>query len=114
MGTNDEAAAALSRLVLLPQLEDGSAQSFRTRAYERAADAVRVFPGDRSTLDLSELLAIDGVGDSTAKKIREFVDTGHIQLLDQLSAKYPDEFVAMLQVPGIGPKTAIMLRDELG
>ncbi len=114
MRSNDRVAAALARLVLLTQLEDGSAQSFRTRAYERAADAIRVLPEDISTLDLSELRAIDGVGDSTAKKIREYIETGHMEALDKLSAKYPDEFVAMLQVPGVGPRTAIMLRQEAG
>lgn len=114
MRSNDQVAAALARLALLTQLEEGSPQSFRTRAYERAVDAVRLFPDDVSTLDVAELRAIDGVGDSTAKKIREFVDTGHIQALDELSTKYPDRFVAILQVPGVGPRTAITLRDQLG
>ena len=114
MRANDQVAAAFARLVLLTQLEDGSAQSFRTRAYERAVNAIRVQPEDVSTLDLKELQTIDGVGESTAKKILEFTETGHIEVLDELSAKYPDEFVAMLQVPGVGPRTAITLRDELG
>ena len=114
MRSNDQVAAALARLALLTQLEEGSPQSFRTRAYERTVDAVRLFPDDVSTLDVAELRAIDGVGDSTAKKIREFVDTGHIQALDELSSKYPDRFVAILQVPGVGPRTAITLRDQLG
>ncbi len=114
MRPNDQVAAALARLALLTQLEEGSPQSFRTRAYERAVDAVRLYPEDVSSLGVSELRAIDGIGDSTAKKIREFVDTGHIQVLDELSTKYPDRFVAILQVPGVGPRTAITLRDELG
>jgi DNA polymerase (family X) len=114
MRANDEVAAALGRLMLLQQLEDGSAQSFRTRAYERAANGVRMHQRDVSELSLSELRTIDGVGDSTAKKIREFIDTGHIAALDELSAKYPAEFVAMLQVPGVGPRTAVMLRARLG
>ena len=114
MRSNDQVAAALARLALLTQLEEGSPQSFRTRAYERAVDAVRLSPEDISTLGVRELRAIDGVGDSTAKKIREFVATGRIQVLDELSTKYPDRFVALLQVPGVGPRTAITLRDELG
>jgi len=114
MRANDQVAAALAKLVLLTQLEDGSAQSFRTRAYDRAANAIRALPEDVSTLDLAELRAIDGVGDSTAKKIREYLETGHMKSLDELSAKYPDEFVAMLRVPGVGPRTAITLRDKLG
>jgi DNA polymerase (family X) len=114
MRANDEVAAALVRLMRLQQLEDGSAQSFRTRAYERAADGVRMYPRDVSTLTMKELTAIDGVGQSTAQKIRELIDTGHITVLDELSAKYPPDFVALLQVPGVGPATAVMLRDRLG
>lgn len=114
MRANDDVAAVLTRLMVLTQLEDGSAQSFRTRAYERAANGVRMHPEDVSALSLSELKAIDGVGDSTAKKIREYIDTGHLAAHDELSAKYPDEFVAMLQVPGVGPRTAVLLRDRLG
>ncbi len=114
MRANDQVASALERLVLLKRLEDGSARSFRTRAYERAAEAIRVLPQDVSTLDLAALKDIDGVGDSTARKIRELVETGRMQTLDELSAKYPDDFVAMLRVPGVGPRTAITLRDELG
>ncbi len=114
MRANEDVAAALARLVDLTKLEDGSAQSFRTRAYERAVEAIRVLPEDIADLDDKQLKAIDGVGDSTAKKIREFLDTGHIEKLDELAARYPDEFVAMLRVPGVGPKTAVTLRDELG
>lgn len=114
MRANDQVAAALVKLTVLQQLEDGSAQSFRTRAYERAANGVRMFPEDVSTLSVKELTAIDGVGESTAKKIRELIDTGRIAVLDELSARYPPEFVAMLQVPGVGPRTAVMLRDRLG
>ncbi|GMQ84689.1 MAG: DNA polymerase/3'-5' exonuclease PolX [Acidimicrobiia bacterium] len=114
MRSNDQVASALARLALLTQLEEGSRQSFRTRAYERAVDAVSLLPEDVSTLGLSELRAIDGVGDSTAKKIREFIDTGRIQALDELTTKYPDRFVAIMQIPGVGPRTAITLRDELG
>ena len=114
MRANDDVAAVLTRLMVLTQLEDGSAQSFRTRAYERAANGVRMHPEDVSALSLSELKAIDGIGDSTARKIREYIDTGHLKAHDELSAKYPDEFVAMLQVPGVGPRTAVMLRDRLG
>ena len=114
MRANDEVAALLTRLMVLTQLEDGSAQSFRTRAYERATNGVRMHPEDVSALSVSELKAIDGIGDSTARKIREYIDTGHLAVHDELSAKYPDEFVAMLQVPGVGPRTAVMLRDRLG
>lgn len=114
MRANEDVAAALARLVVLTKLEDGSAQSFRTRAYERAADAIRVLPGDISGMDEAELREIEGVGESTAKKIAEFLETGRMEALDRLSAKYPKDFVAMLTVPGVGPRTAITLRDELG
>ena len=51
---------------------------------------------------------------STARKIRELVDTGRMEKLEGLRAKFPVEFVELTRIPGIGPKTAVMLREELG
>ena len=51
---------------------------------------------------------------STAKKIREFFQTGRIAKLEELRKKYPPEFVELGKIPGLGPKTLLRLRSELG
>jgi DNA polymerase (family 10) len=87
---------------------------FRVRAYERSADAILAAPEDIATLPRDELAAIKGVGASTAKKIVEYLDTGHIKMLEDLRAKVPPGMLELTRVPGLGPKTAQMLYQQLG
>ncbi len=112
--TNDDVARVLLQLAELSRFEDANAQSFRARAYERAANAIRSSPRDVTDHDLDELRAIAGVGDGTARRIAEYLGTGRIDKLDRLRAGYPPEFVELTRIPGIGPKTAILLRERLG
>jgi DNA polymerase (family 10) len=114
MATNHSLVALMRELAQLAALDEGSKASFRARAYENAVEAIASYPGDLSRLSERELTAIDGVGSSTAKKIRKFFQKGTIGKLEELRAKYPAEFIALGRIPGIGPKTLLRLRDELG
>lgn len=111
---NEDVAVLLSELATLTKLEDGSAQSFRVRAYERAVDAVRSLAESVSEMQAGELKAVEGIGGSTADKIREYVDTGKIEKLERLRAAYPPDLVELMRIPGMGPKTVILVRDRLG
>jgi DNA polymerase (family 10) len=77
-------------------------------------DAIGTYRGDLSALSEKELTRIDGVGTSTAKKIREFFAAGKIAKLEELRKKYPPELVELGKIPGLGPKTLLRLRGELG
>jgi len=112
--TNADVARVLRELVVLATLDEGSPQAFRVRAYENAAQAVSDYSGDLTSLDAKELTKLKGVGASTAAKIREYIDTGTFSKLEELRKKYPPELVEMTRIPGLGPKTIIMLRDRLG
>lgn len=112
--TNDEVEHLLGELAALTKLDDGSPQSFRVRAYERARDAIRSQANDVAGMSVAELKAVDGIGESTARKIREYVDSGSIAKLEELRSRYPPELVELTRVPGLGPKTVLLLRDELG
>ncbi len=113
-----EANRAVGRLlreyVDLLKLEEGSAQAFRVRAYERAVAAVAELTRDVAGMTAGELKAVDGIGASTAKKIREYVETGAIADVETLREKYPRPLVELMQIPGVGPKTVVQLRRELG
>jgi DNA polymerase (family 10) len=113
-GINGEVARLLYEYTDLLKLEEGSPQAFRVRAYERAAAAVRDAKVDVAGLSLAELQRIDGIGKSTAEKILEYVATGSMAGLEKLRAKYPPGFVELTRIPGVGPKTVLLLRDELG
>ena len=114
MAASDSLLALLRELAQLTVLEEGSPNAFRVRAYENAMEAVSSHRGDLQALSEKELTAIDGIGPSTARKIREFFEGGTISKLEALRQKYPPEFVELSRVPGLGPKTLLRLKDELG
>ncbi len=101
-------------LAELTTLDEGSPQSFRVRAYENAMRAIEGIAGDLDAMPLAALTKIDGIGKSTAQKIRELVDTGKVRKLEDLRQKYPPALVELSRVPGIGPKRVATLRHDLG
>src|SRR5512134_2468498 len=111
---HDSLAALFRELAALTVLDEGSPNAFRVRAYEKAADTVAACRADLGALSEKELTAIDGIGPSTARKIREFYGNGTITKLEELRRKYPPEFVELGTIPGLGPKTLVRLRTELG
>jgi DNA polymerase (family 10) len=111
--SNESVVAALRQLVAYTQLEDGQSQSFRTRAYEKAIDAIAGQSADVADMTLAELKSIDGVGDSTARKIIEFVANGSIGKVDRLKERFPPTMLDLMKIPGLGPKTVLSLQEHL-
>ena len=114
VATNSEIARVLQEYIDLLKLEEGSPQAFRVRAYEKALGAVRETIGSLAEMTVKELQDLDGIGKSTASKIREYVDGGTFASLEKLREKYPPSLVELTRIPGLGPKTVLMLRAELG
>ncbi len=111
---NVEITALLAELVELTALDEGSAQSFRVRAYENALHELELVRDDIAAMSEKQLCQIEGVGKSTAMKIREYFDTGAIAKLEALRAAYPPAFRELTRIPGLGPKSLKKLRAELG
>ncbi len=114
MATTADVLAMLDELAALTTLEEESPQSFKVRAYENAKLALEAHGGDVTELSLGELTKIKGVGRATASKVRELIDTGQVAKLDTLRERYPPAFVQLSKIPGLGPKTLKLVRDELG
>src|SRR5262245_1118167 len=104
----------LRDLAELTMLDEGDPQSFRVRAYESAAQAISAQATDLGKLTVAELRRIEGIGKSTADKIRELLETGRVAKLEGLRAKYPPSLVALTRIQGLGPKALRKLRSELG
>src|SRR5262245_6697060 len=104
----------LRELAELTMLEEGNPQSFRVRAYESAAQAIAAQATDLGKLTLKELQKIEGIGKSTAEKIRELLESGKVERVEALRQKHPRSVVALLQIQGLGPKAVARLRSELG
>jgi DNA polymerase (family 10) len=112
--TKQDILEMLRELAELTMLEEGDPQSFRVRAYESAAQGIEAHPTDLAKLSAKELEKIDGVGKSTAAKIRELLETRRVQKLVDLREKHPPAIVALLRIQGLGPKALKRLRAELG
>lgn len=112
--SNAAVVAALRQLVAYTQLEDGQSQSFRTRAYEKAIDAINARSDSVSDLSMTELTAIEGIGDSTARRIKEFAQNGSIAKVDRLKERFPPSMLQLMRIPGLGPKTVLALQSILG
>ena len=111
--TNTEIAAALDELGDLTEL-DGAA-IYRTNAYRNAAKAVRDSPV--SVLGLARqgrATELPGVGAIIQEKIIDLADTGEIPAAAKLRAKFPPGVIEMTHLPGLGPKRARRLYEELG
>ena len=87
---------------------------YRVRNYEKAARAVAGYHLDVSCLDEKGLDAIPGVGTSIAAKILQLLDHGSFDELDERRSHVPAGVRSLLAVPGLGPKRALRLHDELG
>ncbi len=112
--TKHDVLDMLRELAELTMLDEGDPQSFRVRAYESAAQAIASQANDLEKLSVAELMKIDGVGKSTAAKVKELFEQGKVEKLEELRAKHPTSVVALLKIQGLGPKAVKRLRAELG
>jgi DNA polymerase (family 10) len=95
-------------------LEVRGENPFRTRAYHNAAQALRGLPSDLSEMIADGRLAeVPGIGETILAKITELVTTGRLASYEQLRSETPPSLVALLRVPGLGPKKIKAVYDEL-
>jgi len=88
---------------------------FKPRAYEKAARAVGGYAQDlQPGMELKAIVQIPGVGRSIGEKIREYLATGAMADLETLRTKLPPGVRDVMLVPGLGPKKAMALFEQLG
>jgi DNA polymerase (family 10) len=96
-------------------LEIKGENPFRIRAYRRAAQNLEALSEDIEVLAREDRLEeIPGIGGDLAGKITEFLGTGRIEDVEAAKKGIPAGVVALMNIPGIGPKTARMLYEEEG
>ncbi len=89
---------------------------FKIRAYQRAARAMEHLPKEIEIMlrEGQDLKAIPGVGEAIAKKITDLLTTGKLEYYEKLRAEFPPGIATLLEIPGVGPRTAMRLTQELG
>jgi DNA polymerase (family X) len=110
---NPELAELFERLADMLELD--GADAFRLTAYRRAAVRIResAVPVAQLALD-GKATRLSGIGGTIEAKIVEYVETGDLAALAKLRAKLPAGLVEVMHVPGLGPKTARKVWEELG
>ena len=108
----DQVAEVLISIGTLLELKGEN--PFKTRAYQNAARTIETLsePLDRMVAE-KRLGELKGIGEALQQKITELVTTGRLQYYEDLKASVPPGLVAMLDIPGVGPKKVKLLHDEL-
>jgi DNA polymerase (family 10) len=111
--TNSEIAAALDELGDLYELD--GAVIHRIVAYRNAAKAVRDAPVSVSALAREgRATELPGIGGIIQEKVIALADEGAIPAAVKLRAKFPPGLLEITRLPGLGPKRARRLFEELG
>jgi DNA polymerase (family X) len=110
---NGEIAEAFEELASLYELD--GAVVYRVLAYRNAAKAIReagVSVAELARAGRAEELA--GVGKTIADKIEALLEGGSIPSADKLKDRIPSGLIEVTRVPGLGPKRARALHEQLG
>jgi len=89
---------------------------FRWRSYRNAAEAIEVWPTPLKEIAEKEgvtgLQEIPGVGKAIAGKVIDLLTKGTFDAWERLTAETPETVLDLLEIPGIGPKTAALLHQR--
>ena len=111
---NEAIARRFYRFAALMELRGDD--PFRWRSYRNAAEAIEVWPTPLKQIAEQEgvagLQTIPGVGKAIAGKVIELLARGSFDAWDRLTAETPESVLDLMELPGIGPKTAALLHQR--
>lgn len=88
---------------------------FKVNAYRKAARVLSDMQEDvAQLLQENRLKNIPGIGEALAKKIEEYLTTGHIAKIDETIRAVPSGLIELLRIPSLGPKTLALAHKSLG
>lgn len=112
---NTEAAKILNFIADFLEMEG---VNFKPFAYRKAAEVIEAMRDDIAEIyekgGLKALEEIPGVGVAIARKLEEYIKTGHLKYYEELAAKTPVDLANLLAIEGLGPKKVKMLYEALG
>jgi DNA polymerase (family 10) len=96
-------------------LEIAGEDRYRFLSYHKAAHAVRAWDEDiMSTALAGRLTEIPGIGAKIATAITSLLKSGVFPGMDEVTARVPASVIELIRIPGLGPRKAKALFDELG
>ncbi len=101
-------------LSLLSKLMDIHGEnSFKSKSYSNATFNIEKLPLQLADTPREKIAGLKGIGDSTARKIIELLDTGELAALSEIIGKTPPGIIEMMQIKGIGPKKISTIWKEM-
>jgi len=111
----DNVAIARQLELMADLLEIEGADKFRFLSYRKAANAVRAWPEQLSSLARDDRLTeVPGIGKKLAASIAELLHHGSFPELEEAKKRFPPGLVQVMDIPGVGPKRARQFFDKLG
>ena len=111
---NETIARRFYRLAALMEVRGDD--PFRWRSYRNAAEAIEVWPTPLKEIaekdGVAGLQEIPGVGKAIAGKVVDLLTKGTFDAWERLTAETPETVLDLLEIPGIGPKTAALLHQR--
>jgi len=109
---NREIAKLFQKMADILEFKDDN--PFKINAYRKSARILNDLTTDIEEISRSgELQKIPGIGKGTAEKIEEYLKAGTIAKFEQLRKDVSDDLIALLGIPGLGPKTVALLHKEM-
>jgi DNA polymerase (family 10) len=110
---NKEVAKVFADIADLLELKGEN--PFKIRAYQKVVRSIEHLPVEVEQLVKEDRLKeIPGAGEAITKKINELITSGKLEYYEKLKAEFPEGISTLLDIPGVGPKTAMLLSNELG
>ena len=78
-------------------------EPFRARAYKKAQETILMNDGDITRDNYGDLMGKPGIGDTIMKKIKEYIDTGKLNILER---EKDNPVLIFTKIYGVGPKKA--------
>jgi len=96
-------------------LEFKDENPFKISAYRKASRILGDLTQDiEEVAERGELKKISGIGEGIAKKIEEYLKTGKVSKFEEVRKGVGDELIALMDIPGMGPKTLALIHKERG
>ena len=110
---NREVADLFSKMADI--LEFKGENPFKIRAYRKASRILGDLTQDIEEIaEEGNLQDIPGIGEGMSEKIAEYLKAGKVSKFEELRKGISDELIAIMNIPGMGPKTLSMLHKEKG
>ncbi|OEF95624.1 DNA polymerase/3'-5' exonuclease PolX [Desulfuribacillus alkaliarsenatis] len=102
----------LRQIAILTELQGG--KDFQAIAYKKAASTIEGLTGSIRELPKNKRASLPGIGSKILAMVEEYIETGRISKYEKLRADTHDDFLTMLKINGVGPKSIRLLNKHLG